>query len=254
MTQSVIETADQGSRAGSTMPVPRDSVLDLVKWLALITMVVDHLRYVLPSSDGLYLIGRFAFPFFCLAIAMNVARSRPAGPALVSLRYVGLLLAFSVLSEWPYRLLVPDTQTLNVMPTLALGALLAGAVHRPGKRNACVGACAIVVAGLGHEWLMYGLSGVLLPSAFLIALRSPLYGWVLPSVCCLAANLGPEITSGAAAGELFFLGVLGACFVAPLAGQTLVILQPRLSVVPVKKWAYIFYPAHFLILAAVSQL
>ena len=66
----------------STVTAPvgrvRDGALDLLKWLALLSMVLDHLRYVGLSLDGLYVPGRLAFPWFCLAIAANVYRLRSA--------------------------------------------------------------------------------------------------------------------------------------------------------------------------------
>ncbi|KQV19586.1 hypothetical protein ASC74_20870 [Pseudomonas sp. Root329] len=43
----------------------RDGALDLLKWLALLSMVLDHLRYVGYSVDLLYVPGRLAFPWFC---------------------------------------------------------------------------------------------------------------------------------------------------------------------------------------------
>ena len=61
-----------------TIPVGRvrDGALDLLKWLALLSMVLDHLRYVGLNLDGLYVPGRLAFPLFCLAIAANLHRAR----------------------------------------------------------------------------------------------------------------------------------------------------------------------------------
>ncbi len=50
--------------------------LDLVKWTAMLAMVADHLRFLWPDADGLFVIGRLAFPLFCLAIAVNVGRAR----------------------------------------------------------------------------------------------------------------------------------------------------------------------------------
>ena len=55
----------------------RNRGLDMVKWIALITMVVDHLRFVWPDLVFLLIVGRLSFPFFCLAIAANVARVKP---------------------------------------------------------------------------------------------------------------------------------------------------------------------------------
>lgn len=55
----------------------RDTGLDLVKWLAMLSMLLDHLRYLWPDAYGLFVVGRLAFPLFCLGIAANVARTRP---------------------------------------------------------------------------------------------------------------------------------------------------------------------------------
>ncbi|MGA4815839.1 TraX family protein [Pseudomonas aeruginosa] len=39
-------------------------------------MVIDHLRYLWPEATAwLFVVGRFAFPLFCLGIAANVSRS-----------------------------------------------------------------------------------------------------------------------------------------------------------------------------------
>jgi len=100
----------------------REPGLDLVKWLAMLSMLLDHLRYLWPDTYGLFVIGRLAFPLFCLGIAANVTRTQPGELASDgNARYLGWLTAFSVLSEVPYRLLSPDSATFNVMPTLFAG-------------------------------------------------------------------------------------------------------------------------------------
>jgi hypothetical protein len=68
--------------------MPRNRALDLLKWLAMLCMVLDHLRYVGWSLDVLYIPGRLAFPWFCLAIAANLTR-RPDAP--LGGRYLGWL-------------------------------------------------------------------------------------------------------------------------------------------------------------------
>ena len=96
-----------------TMPVGRvrDGALDLLKWLALLSMVLDHLRYVGYSVDWLYVPGRLAFPWFCLAMAANLARGPVA--ATGQWRYLGWLVLFSAVSEIPYRLFIADADTLK---------------------------------------------------------------------------------------------------------------------------------------------
>ncbi len=70
--------------------------------------------------------GRLAFHGFCLAIAANLHRVvTPHGDRHLAL--LGLVAAlFSVISEVPYRMFIEDADTLNVLPTLALGCRLPG--------------------------------------------------------------------------------------------------------------------------------
>src|SRR3990167_5173729 len=181
----------------TTLPTPgrppRDAALDLLKWLALLSMLIDHLRHVWPQLYAVYIPGRLAFPLFCLAIAANLARPVAGERGPIPLRYLGLLLGFALLSEWPYRLLVQTPQSLNVLPTLALGLLIASAAQHPhGQRR----------------WL--GL-GALALALFLSCALAPLFGlWLLRQ---------------------------------PLA----------LPVPAVGRWAYLFYPGHFLVLVAIRE-
>jgi len=62
----------------------RSSSLDLIKWLAMMTMVIDHLRLVWPEMSNLFIPGRLSFPLFCVAIAANVARSKPGDCAEIT--------------------------------------------------------------------------------------------------------------------------------------------------------------------------
>lgn len=235
-------------------PSGRDAALDLIKWLALATMLVDHLRHVWPSLYFLYVPGRLAFPLFCLAIAANVARPRAAAGSGVSMNYLGWLLLFSLLSEWPYRLLVPTAESLNVLPTLVLGLLIANAVQRPQAQACWLGGAALLIAVFGHTWLMFGAFGAVLPAAFLLALRKPRGGWLLPMLCCLAANYWAPFYRDALRGDPFAWSVIGICLLAPLIGLALLRRQPPFPVPPVRRWAYLFYPGHFLVLAALRFL
>ena len=143
----------------------RDGALDLLKWLALLSMLLDHLRYVGISVDWLYVPGRMAFPWFCLAMAANLAR---ASAQKTEWRYLGWLLLFSAVSEIPYRLYIPDPDTLNVMPTLALGLLVARGWQDPSIMSRLLGVAALVLAAVFPERLMFGFFGVLLPLALLM--------------------------------------------------------------------------------------
>ncbi|UTW06317.1 TraX family protein [Pseudomonas benzenivorans] len=231
--------------------IPRDTALDLLKWLALLSMLLDHLRYVWPSLYWLYVPGRLAFPLFCLVIAANLRRQAPGQP--LPLRYLGWLLGFALLSEWPYRLLVPAPQVLNILPTLALGLLLAQALERPRNDQRWLAPGALSLALLAHPWLMFGAAGVLLPAAFARALDQPRRAWPWPVLLCLLANYWAPLYADALEGDGFALAVVFSCALAPLVGIGLLRAPGRWPVAPVGRWAYGFYPGHFLALAALRE-
>lgn len=231
----------------------RAKAQDLVKWIAMLSMVIDHLRFIFPSMDALIIIGRFAFPLFCLAMAANVQRLPVGTPVIYHFPYLVRLIVFAVISELPYRLLRPDADTLNILPTLLLGLLICLSLQyqsRAGLLSAISFSC---IAILLNPWLMYGALGVLLPA---ICLASLVYGrsfvplaMLLSALCNMslptlemllrlsAAHFNPQD------GLLLMSAAL-----APVLG--IIVLQQKISfsVFPVTTWGYWFYPIHLLIL------
>jgi hypothetical protein len=226
----------------------RDGALDLLKWLALLCMVLDHLRYVGLSLDGLYVPGRLAFPWFCLGIAANLHRVKNAP---VSGRYLGWLLLFSVISEVPYRMFIEDADTLNVLPTLALGLLVARGWQQKALFDRGLALVAVTIAGVFSTHLMFGFFGVLLPLAMLLVFRRPWYFSVLPGVVCVAANQWQVLLNS---GSLVALLGLVACLIAPWAGLVLLRHAKNVSPPAMRRWAYGLYPLHFLLLLIVRKI
>ena len=229
----------------------RDGALDLLKWLALLSMLLDHLRYVGISADWLYVPGRLAFPWFCLAMAANLAR---ASAQKTEWRYLGWLLLFSAVSEIPYRLYIPDSDTLNVMPTLALGLLVARGWQDQSLMSRLLGIGALLLAALFSPWLMFGVFGVLLPLALLLVFRRPWYFSLLPGLVCLAGNQWRVLYEAAEFGNVVAVLGIAACLMAPLLGMFLLRHSSSIHPLPMRRWAYALYPAHFLLLLAVRQL
>ncbi len=229
----------------------RDGALDLLKWLALLSMLLDHLRYVGIGADWLYVPGRLAFPWFCLAMAANLARD---GARKTEWRYLGWLLLFSLLSEIPYRLYIPEPDTLNVMPTLALGLLVARGWQDPTLISRLLGVSALLVAALFPERLMFGLFGVLLPLAMLLVFRKPWFFSLLPGLVCLAANQWRVLYESAQFGNIVAILGIATCLIAPLLGMFLLRHATCLHAPPMRRWAYALYPAHFVVLLALRQL
>jgi len=229
----------------------RDGALDLLKWLALLSMLLDHLRYVGFSADWLYVPGRLAFPWFCLAMAANLDRD---GARKTEWRYLGWLVLFSAVSEIPYRLYIPEPDTLNVMPTLALGLLVARGWQDPSSMSRLLGAAALVLAMVFPERLMFGFFGVLLPLAMLLVFRLPSYFGLLPGLICLAANQWQVLYDSARFGSSVAILGIATCLSAPMLGMFLLRHARHLQPPPMRRWAYALYPAHFLLLLAVRQL
>ncbi|MCO7574416.1 conjugal transfer protein TraX [Pseudomonas chlororaphis] len=230
----------------------RNGALDALKWLALLSMVLDHLRYVGLSLDWLYVPGRLAFPWFCLAMAVNLTRlGDRAGSPSGQWRYLGRLLLFSGLSEIPYRLFVPDPDTLNVLPTLALGLLVARGWQRPRGLALALGLAALLLALGFSRWLMFGAFGVLLPLALLLVQRRPWYFSLLPGALCLAANQWETLFPAARLGNWVATCGIAACLLAPLLGLMLLRVLRGCTVLAMRRWAYGLYPLHFLLLLAV---
>jgi len=238
------------SEAHSAIRPARDRALDLLKWLAMLSMVLDHLRYVGWSVDWLYVPGRLAFAWFCLAIAVNVGRSVscPVYPG-IRWKYLAWLAIFSVIAELPYRLyMAGEVTTLNVLPTLVLGLLVA---QGASSRSWPMRIMAVLALGIGVAFaplLMFGAYGVLLPTAFLLVLRGSLWLAVLPGVVCLLSNEWSKIIDGMLWGDPISVGALIACLLGPWMGLALLRWRPAFTVWPMRRWAYLIYPLHFLLL------
>lgn len=228
----------------------RDRALDLLKWLAMLSMVMDHLRYVGWDADWLYVPGRLAFPWFCLAIAVNVVRTRTSAARPIRWKYLAWLTLFSVIAELPYRLyMAEDVTTLNVLPTLALGLLVAqGGLSRSWPARV-LGIAALAIGVLFGPQLMFGMYGVLLPLAFVLVLRTSIWLAIVPGIVCLLSNEWPKIIDGMLWGDPISIGALVACLLAPLFGLAILRGRPAFRVWPMRRWAYLIYPVHFLVLA-----
>lgn len=227
----------------------RSAGLDLIKWLAMASMVIDHLRFFWPTAEWLFVIGRFAFPLFCLGIAANVARSE-VGQVFTGAngRYLGWMLVFCVVSEWPYHALDVGTRTFSIMPTLTLGLLLAWGVHH--HRWVALGV--LVVALVASDVLMYGWPGVMLPSAFLLALRGGRGTWGVPGFVAVTANLTNLWLQVHAAEPVTLMSLTAAFLSAPL-GMAVLRGTYTFHVWRVGRWGYWFYPLHLVLIKLLTR-
>ncbi|MEG8202885.1 TraX family protein [Pseudomonas sp. 5FOS] len=229
----------------------RSAGLDLVKWTAMLTMVADHLRFLWPDADGLFVLGRLAFPLFCLAIAVNVGRGR--AEALYTrgnLRYVVLMLVFAGLSEPVYRWLDSGSPTFSVMPTLVLGLLVAWGVYHSLRSARVIGLASLLAGWLFSEQLMYGLAGVMLPGAWLMARSKGGAAWLLPCLLAMGGNLTNSWLREHLLAPITVLTLMAAASAIPLGWSLL--RHEGWRVPAVGRWGYLFYPVHLLVIKGLS--
>jgi hypothetical protein len=93
---------------------------ELLKIIAIITMVVDHVGKILyPDLLYLQIIGRLAFPLFAYLVVLGVESTKKP------LKYMTTLLVFAVISQVPYYLAfsIAPFDRLNILFSLLLCAV-----------------------------------------------------------------------------------------------------------------------------------
>jgi hypothetical protein len=93
---------------------------ELLKIIAIVTMVIDHIGNILyPDLLLLHVIGRLSFPLFAYLIALGIESTKKPK------KYMMTLLFFALISQIPYFLAfeIQPFERLNILFSLFLGAL-----------------------------------------------------------------------------------------------------------------------------------
>lgn len=247
------------AHAPSSLPQTRERGLDLVKWLALASMAIDHLRFLIPGHALLgwsFVPGRLAFPLFCLALAANLARRPPGTFGTAERRYLGALLLFAVLSEPAHDLMLGNADKFNILVSLAIGWGIAWGCSALQRGPLLLAGLLLAGSAWLHTSLTYGMLGVLLPTLCLLALQRGGAWPALATLAVLLVNLTPRLSAALLAGALRDWLILCACLAALPLGFWLLrtTLPANLRIPPVGRWAYYFYPLHMLAIAAAAWL
>jgi len=116
-----------GDALGTPNTKSYDLGRELLKWIAIITMTVDHVGLILfPEYTVLRIIGRIAFPLFAYLLVLGMRSTR-------NLRgYFNRLLFFALISQVPYALAngIQPWEKLNIFFTLALGLIMVYLIER----------------------------------------------------------------------------------------------------------------------------
>lgn len=206
-----------------------------LKWIAIITMVIDHVGAVLfPQNMMLRVIGRLAFPIFCFLLVEGFFHTRDV------YRYMIRLGVFALVSEIPYDLAFHGTilefDSQNVFFTLFLGMLLMYLMEQ--NRNASVRIIYALLAMWAASILHtdYSYRGIILILIFYL-LRDR---GELKTVLAAAWNIVCYIDIRHP-GYIFvqYFGVFASVPIALYSGER----GPK-----IKYFFYLFYPCHLLIL------
>jgi hypothetical protein len=93
---------------------------ELLKWIAIITMTVDHVGVILyPEFAVLRFIGRFSFPLFAYLLILGIENTRNIR------NYFARLFIFALISQVPFFLALDygPFDSLNIFFTLCFGLL-----------------------------------------------------------------------------------------------------------------------------------
>ena len=231
--------------------------LDAVKVAAAALMLLDHVNTVLlnGSATWMWRLGRAAFPLFCFVLACHLARGGDPRRAVATLLLFGIPTQLAFAAAFPY-----GGREASILFTLAAGAALAAAVTSPAHRRWAhpvlgAGLCAALLApALAGTGVDFGLGGMLLPTAILLALLGPPVAGVAWTLAVLAAlNAHTWLPPG----EIRLVKVGTDALVAAAVGCVAVALAATLRGRPrfLPRYAlHLFYPGHLALLALLRAL
>ncbi|MFS1428951.1 TraX family protein [Vibrio splendidus] len=247
----------------------RDHALDIIKFMAIATMIIDHSRFLFPSLSMLFVtIGRASFPFFAICIAYNTHRLIDSFKVDSLNRYLRHLAIFAVISEIPHMLLfwVGDApRTHNSILTLLIGAvfimLYEIETHQTKVKYLTITLFSIVLAALEHK-LEYGLPGVLLVTTLYAMAKSDSLPYkVLLLVVSMLVAIGMNLRYLGVTIEYYgWLNMYTIPFIAMIVSSLLFaftllhVVNINKSYCTVGKWMYWIYPTHMLIFAVVAMM
>ncbi|MGB3072850.1 MAG: TraX family protein [Candidatus Moraniibacteriota bacterium] len=212
-----------------------DGTLEGLKWLALVSMIYDHvvrLLFMGPVLGSATAFGRLAFPLFAFILAYNLAR--PNADARVYRRLILRLVGFGFLAL-PASLYLVGVQQFNILFTFAVFVALLWIFRlRPLWFALPVALIVFVSAGSQVEYGWYGLTLALSLAYFVQR------GVTLDAVTVLTIGfMALAASNGSHWGTL---------------SLPIILIASQVSLpFPRNKWFfYIFYPAHLTVIAILA--
>lgn len=219
--------------------------IEMIKLLACVTMLLDHIGATVYPSVALRIVGRVAFPLFCFALCQGFYHTRNRGKYLLRLGLCAVItepffdLLFKGGFSWSYQ---------NVLVTLFLGLLMAMLIEKVSKP---LGKLLVIVPFYLLAELLrtdYAGTGVLTVALFVLsynkrnALLLQTVGLTLIQLCMNTVSVsvfGIYIPI-----QLFAVGAMVP--IAMYSGQKLTRSRA------VQYIFYLFYPAHIALLLIIK--
>ncbi len=250
----------------------RNKGIDLIKTLAIVTMVVDHMRYLFPKYQLEFIaVGRMAFIMFACALAFNAVQIFENKRFDSLKKYFINLVLFGLISEIPYQLSAngANLNTHNIMLTLLLGLMAITALN-VGKQDYIRSiSFGVVIAFclVFDKYIEFGTLGVLLIISFYLMFKfyqesKVKYVLVFSLVTTLLACLCNLQYYGDTINKLGYTSVwvysmIIGCICGAVLSICLSLNLINLSSIKVKqvgRWAWWFYPVHLAIIAIIGKL
>jgi hypothetical protein len=225
--------------------------LDFIKICAAAFMVIDHINAIWFHYKffSMLLIGRGTFPLFSYAVAVAVLKA----PAALPRQYITRMFILAVAAQ-PFYMYALGKTDGNVIFTLAFGSLLAALSLRLKPWQMYI----LYIAALASVFLPppfdFGLTGAMLPSALLLALRGEksVYPFLLALIFFMnTGNVTEFLRLDARVWVVAGIGGLASALL-PLAILDIAKSLPQKGRLLPKYALHVFYPAHLFLLKILS--
>jgi hypothetical protein len=219
----------------------------LLKVLACVSMVVDHIGWLLfPGIEILRIIGRISFPLFAFVIAFSVTRTKSISKYTLRLLILGLIA--QPIYSWANYLTGTTVYELNIFFTLLLGIISVTILSKKQYLGVGIVAVGLILIISFLVPMDYGLVGVLLIIMFWVTLEIlGKYGHYYSVIALMIFNSIYSLITPVASSRHWW----SMLAVIPLVLFTQI--KPKTS----KLWKYafyIFYPIHLLIICVIFVL
>ncbi len=217
-------------------------------------MVIDHINLIWFDHEffPMLLIGRATFPLFCYAVAAAMLRVKAGFPR----RYMVRMLFLAIVTQPLYQFAANDVAG-NVIFTLAVGGLLAAFTSRLKLWQMYILYTGAIISMLWLIPLEFGLAGVMLPSAIVLAQRGHKGVYPFLLLLMLSINAGGILdwleNSVSSVNWLSYVLVCLSGIFLPLMVLDIARHLPQTGRLLPKYALHVFYPAHLVILKIIAM-